>query len=169
MDQIREPVRTPLARFVVAALIALGLGLMSPVVFSGQAKADAADVIQSQELNEPGVVGEIIQAKRKEGVLTIKLRLRNTSEKAVSVAKIKSGEYDAYYVTAGNKKYFVLKDTENVPLATPADGASNYAAKIEVGATYVWWAKYPAPPPEVKSISYYTPHAAPFEDIPITD
>jgi hypothetical protein len=145
------------------AIVVAGLGMArSPALAQ-------ADVIQSQDTNESGVVAEITQCKRKDGVLTIKMRLRNTSQQDIRVHVIESRGYDEYYVTAGDKKYFILKDTENVPLAPQTDGGGSLTPKIDKGGTYTWWAKYPAPPADVKSVSYYTSISAPFEDIPITD
>jgi hypothetical protein len=40
---------------------------------------------------------------------------------------------------------------------------------VDKGGQYTWWAKFPAPPPEVKKITLMTPVTSPFEDIPITD
>lgn len=125
------------------------------------------DVIQSQDTNFGGIVGEITQVKRKDGVLTIKLRLRNASGQDANLKLINSSDYDSYYVTAGDKKYFVLRDTENVPLAPQASG--DMWVEIAKDGTYTWWAKYPAPPAEVTSVTYYTPISAPFEDLPVTD
>jgi hypothetical protein len=131
------------------------------------ARAQSGDVIQSQDTNFGGIVGEITQVKRKDGVLTIKLRLRNTSSEAANLKLINSSDYDSYYVTAADKKYFVLRDTEEVPLAPKSSG--DFWVEIAKDGAYTWWAKYPAPPAEVTSVTYYTPLAAPFEDLPITD
>jgi hypothetical protein len=127
------------------------------------------EVIQSQDTNIGGLVAEIMQCKRKDGVLTIKVRLRNTSSKKANIYFTDGyNAYDKYYLTAGDQKYFVLRDSEGVPLAT--DEGGGYAnVDIEKEASYTWWAKYPAPPAEVTSVSFYTAFAPPFEDIPITD
>ena len=131
--------------------------------------AQDADVIQSQDTNIGGIVTEIIQCKRKNGVLTIKMRLRNTSDKKKGVSITDgSAAYDKYYLTAGDKKYFILRDSEKVPLATQDNG--NYVnPDIDKDDTFTWWAKYPAPPADVKTITFYTGLTAPFEDLPITD
>lgn len=150
----------------------LVVGLVGAILIGGGAApawAQSGDVIQSQETNFGGIVGEITQAKRKDGVLTIKLRLRNTSGQDARLYVIEGRNFDSYYVTAGDKKYFVLRDTEDVPLAPQADGSGYVTAEIAKDGTYTWWAKYPAPPAELTSVTYYTPLAAPFEDIPITD
>src|SRR5260221_6698804 len=53
------------------------------------------------------------------------------------------------------RSYFVLRDSEKVPLADSA-GNTNIAA----GATYTWWAKYPAPATPMKKVNFYWPHGA---------
>ena len=131
--------------------------------------AQDADVIQSQDTNIGGIVSEIIQCKRKNGVLTIKMRLRNTGDKKKGVSITDGGAaYDKYYLTAGDKKYFILRDSEKVPLATQ-DNGSYVNPNIDKDDTFTWWAKYPAPPADVKAITFYTGLTAPFEDLPITD
>ena len=125
--------------------------------------------IQTQETNQTGIVADLVECKRSEGVLSIKVRFRNTGDAKVSVPVIKGRNYDDYYVTAGGKKFFVLRDTEKVPLAAPSDGFGNLSANLEKGQGTLWWAKYPAPPAEVRKVSYFTPLGPPFEDVPITD
>jgi hypothetical protein len=132
------------------------------------APAPAAALVTS-DTNISGVVAEVTEVKRKEGVLTVKVRFRNTSPEKVHFYMISGRNFDEQYVTAGSKKYFILRDSEKTPLAPQADGGGNLDATIAPGGTWTWWAKYPAPPPEVKAISYYTSVAAPIEDLPITD
>lgn len=127
---------------------------------------------EPQDVNgAPGVVAEIVQCKREDGVLSIRMRLRNTGSGEADFDLANGGSYDQYYVTAGNKKYFVLRDSEKTPLANPINGAFSHAveAKIPKGGAYMWCAKYPAPPDEVKRINYYTPITPPFEDVPVSD
>jgi hypothetical protein len=156
----------------VSRRASLIVGLVGTLLVGGRivpAQAQSGDVIQSQDTNFSGIIGEITQVKRKDGVLTIKLRLRNTSGKDARLKIIDGRDFDSYYVTAGDKKYFVLRDTEDTPLMPAVDGSGIFQVGIEKDGAYTWWAKYPAPPAEVTSITYYTPLAAPFEDIPITD
>jgi hypothetical protein len=40
------------------------------------------------------------------------VRLRNTGDKDIRVGLISGRDYDSYYVTAGSKKYFILRDSE---------------------------------------------------------
>lgn len=118
------------------------------------------------------MVAEIVQCKREGGVLSIRMRLRNTSDAEASLNLITKGNYDQYYVTAGSKKYFVLRDSDKAPLANPITSdvaTSAVQATIPKGGSFVWYAKYPAPPDEVKKITYYTPITTPFEDVPVSD
>ena len=133
------------------------------------ARAQVA-AIQSQDVNAAGFAADLIEAKRSDGVLSIKVRLKNTGAKAERIdiytfAKLKIG---AFYVQAESKKYFVLRDTEKVPLAA-GDKETSLSQTVAPGASYTWWAKYPAPPANVKKISFYWPLGPPFDDVPITD
>ena len=73
---------TSLIVFLVLPLALLGSAFAAPPA------AEQAGVIQTQETNEEGVVGELIECRRSEGVLTIKIRFRNNLDK--------SGESDLY-------------------------------------------------------------------------
>jgi hypothetical protein len=121
------------------------------------------------ETNIAGIVAEPTECVRKDGVLSIKLRLRNTGSAVQRVEIISSRNYETYYLSAANKKYFILKDSDGTYLTPTADGFGGLAADIGGGGQYTWWAKFPAPPAEVKAVTLYTPIAPPLEDIPLTD
>lgn len=142
--------------------------LLAPLFGATKATAQTPPV-QTQEANAAGVVAELMECKREDGVLTVRVRFRNTGDKAVELHLIENRNYDAYYVTAGTKKYFVLRDTEKNPLAPSASGFGSLGANLAKGDIYNWWAKYPAPPADVKKISYYTPLTPPFDNVPIKD
>ncbi|MBI4740870.1 MAG: hypothetical protein HY777_04795 [Betaproteobacteria bacterium] len=119
-----------------------------------------------QETNIQGVVAELAECSRKEGVLTVKLRFRGSSDKKpYLMIDTHHGAYDGFYVVGANKKYFVLKDAEGAPLAPKYLGGVNLG-KDEV---YNWWAKFPAPPAEVKKVKLIIPQVMPFEDVAVTD
>jgi hypothetical protein len=127
---------------------------------------------EPQDVNgASGLVAEIVQCKRAGSVLSVRMRLRNTgSEKKLYLKLVHGGNYDGYYLVAGNKKYFVLRDSEKTPLANPTNTFSkDVETTIQKGGSFIWYAKYPAPPNEVKKITYYTPITAPFEDIPVSE
>ena len=122
----------------------------------------SSGVIQTQETTYPGVVAEFTECRRKEGVLNIRVRFHNTSDKQVPI-HVFNGDQGKYYVTAKNKKYFILKDSEGAYVAEQFDDW------VPAGGSHTWWAKYPAPPADIKKINLMTPITTPFEDVPITD
>jgi hypothetical protein len=124
--------------------------------------AEQAGVLQTQETTYPGVVAELTECRRKEGVLNIKMRFRNTSDKQVLLTIFRKNA-EKHYVTAKNKKYFILKDSEGEYVA------EDFADWLPAGGSHTWWAKYPAPPADIKKITLITPLTTPFEDVPITD
>ena len=161
-----------------AALATIGVIILpareNPLrIAQAAAQIAPAALSEAQDVNgAAGVVAEIVQSKRDSGVLSIRMRLRNTGAADATLNLISKANYDQYYVTAGSKKYFVLRDSEQTPLANPinTDGFTGAVhITIPKGGTFTWFAKYPAPPAEVKKINYYTPITTPFEDIPITD
>jgi hypothetical protein len=82
-------------RFLALATIALGAPFAPGHAFAQAAKP------QTYETNVDGVTAEISEAVRKEGVLTVKMRLRNTGS---AVAKVHiSGDWrdiDKWYAVA---------------------------------------------------------------------
>ena len=144
-----------------ALVVGLALG-------AGRLGAQGAP-LQTQETGTPGVIAELTECRRSEGVLSIRVRYRNTGESKASLSAIDGRNYDAYYVVAAGKKHFVLRDSEKTPLAPAANGFGSLTADLPKGGSFLWWAKYPAPPPEVKKVTYVTPLGAPFENVPVSD
>ena len=64
------------------------------------------------------------------------------------------------------KKYLVITDSERRPIASEYGGGLEVA--IPAGRTVHAWAKFPAPPGDVKTISVYIAEVPPFEDVPIS-
>jgi hypothetical protein len=127
--------------------------------------AASAGVIQTQETNTQGVVADLTECKRKDGVLTVKVGFRNTSGGTVTFYTSPLDNYDKSYFTADNKKYFILTDSEKQPLSGKTEGN----VSLNPGQTFHWWAKFPAPPAPVKSVNLLTSVASPFDDVPISD
>ncbi len=80
-----------------------------------------------------------------------------------------SGDTWKYYITAGSTKFLMLKDSQGAPLAISPDVHGNLRADIPPNGSFLFWAKYPAPPAEAKKITFYNPHTPPFEDVPVTE
>ena len=134
------------------------------------AHAQAAKPLQVQETNIEGVNAELVEAVRKEGVLTIKIRYRNGGTKPATVHFTSDWrDVDQYYVVAGNTKFLILKDSQKVPLMTALNNYGGLSAEVKPAGSFLFWAKYPAPPAEAKKVNLFTPQAPPFEDVPITE
>ena len=158
-----------LAAVAALAVILAAPGALAEPQAAAKPTAKPVEPLQVQETNEANVVAEFIECKRKEGVLTVKIRFRNTGTASAAFNIIGRGNYDDLYVTAEDKKYFVLRDEERTPLSPTVDPGGGVRVSLKPGGTWLWWAKYPAPPAEVKKINYVWTLGAPFEDIPITD
>jgi len=146
----------------------LAAAIAGPVATPVAAQSVAA-ALASTDSNVDGVVAEVIECKRKDGVLTLKIRFRNTGTVAARLSVVSRASYDTHYLTAGSKKYFILRDAEKTPLAPAVDPSGSLSTELPPGGTYTWWAKYPAPPADVKSVNVYTPVAPPMDDVPISD
>ena len=124
---------------------------------------------QAHDTNIDGVTAEVTEAVRKEGVLSIKVRFRNGGTKATSVPLVNGGNTGTHYLTAGSTKLMVLKDSKNTALMPPLNPVGDLHPTVAPGGSYLYWAKFPAPPPEAKKVTLYLPLMPPIEDIPVTE
>ncbi len=138
----------------------LAVLLLLPGLARGQAKA-----ISTVDTNMKATA-ELTECKRKEGILTIKVRFKATAETSIELP------YAETYViaTTSGKKYEVLRDSDKRPIATTSPYYSDQIRQsLKAGETFTAWWKFPAPPPETKKITLLLPKSEPFEDVPITD
>ena len=80
--------------------------------------------------------------------------------------------YGEVYVmdAAAGKKYEPLKDEKGTYIAALRSGYSDrWYQRLAPGATYTIWVKFPAPPPDVKTVTLQLPGMPPFEDLAIQD
>jgi hypothetical protein len=127
-----------------------------------------------QDTNIPEIAAQITKCNRAKGVLTIYIEFVNNKEEAYEIKLVDGGNYNQYSVVSSGKRYFILLDADKVPMASPLNSfcylrCQDLQVKIGGGGSYTFWAMYPAPPDEVKSIIFYTPFSRPFVDVPITD
>jgi hypothetical protein len=108
----------------------------------------------------------VTEASRSNGVLTVKARVTLLDGETGSRRLLYSSDADELYLVSGDQKYMILKDNEGVPLTT-SDGYDPSFRRL--GDTNMWWGKFPAPPPEVRTVSLYFKNFEPAENIPITD
>jgi hypothetical protein len=150
---------------VLASLAAV---LLLPALAGAQAP------IASGSSNEEGVTLDVTHLERKGSVLTIKWAVRNSGSKQATVQYALTGDKPTSYIVdeESGTKYFALTDKEGQVLATEHEytgssfGISEY---LEAGATKRFWAKFPAPPAAVKTLTLIFTNTEPLEDVPITD
>ncbi|HVT16886.1 MAG TPA: hypothetical protein VHQ90_12010 [Thermoanaerobaculia bacterium] len=128
----------------------------------------AAAAVATQTTNWKGVVADVTEFRRKGPTLTARLTLRNQGS---TTAEADFFLTEVYVMDAGGgKKYEVLKDEKGTYIASLHQGYSNrWFERIPPGETITVWMKFPAPPPEVKSVTLQVPGIPPFEDVPIQD
>ena len=84
-----------------------------PVAAPPPAAAPAASAaLKTEDTNIAGVVADVTECARKDGVLSVRVRFRNTSAEKKNLRLLDNREYEKYYLTAASKKYFILKDSE---------------------------------------------------------
>ncbi len=151
-----------------AAAAAAPAGAAAPAAAPPAAAVPAGAVIASQDANWPGVVVEVTELSRKGNTLTAKVRLRNGSPDKQQV-EVKFE--DTYLMDAANaKKYEVLRDEKGTYIAAVRSGWSDrWYDTLDPAQSHVLWIKFPAPPPEVTTITLQLPNTPPFEDLAIQD
>jgi hypothetical protein len=153
---------------VIMLACAAPLASISP----GHVRAQDAKAkpLATRELDVDGVVAEVIESDRKEGVLTVRVRLRNTGDKPKKVLLVRGGQsYEAAYLSARDTKYTLITDTSQRVVATPTDGGGWLEPSIKPKGTWHWWGKFVAPPADVKRYTLYLKVGPPIEDVPIVD
>jgi hypothetical protein len=146
------------ARFLAAAAL---LAACPPAL--------AQKPLATGDVNHAGVTAEVTECKRSEGTMTIKIRLTNTGTENISFFIVGGNGYDMHYVTAAKKKYLILRDAEKKPLAPAPNAGGDVYVSLKKGGVWTWWAKFPAPPADVKKVEYVWPLGSPIDDIPCGD
>ncbi len=144
---------------LTAMLLALASGAL--------AQSAATKPLATRELDVEGVVAEVIESERHEGVLTVRVRFRNTGDKPVKLSLVGNQGYADTYLSAGRTKYVLVKDSGGREVATPRDGGGWLQPTIKPKGTFTWWGKFPAP--KEKSYSLYLKVGPPIDGVPIVD
>ena len=129
--------------------------------------ATATSASQKSDTEWDGVTVELQSVTRGEGDVTIKFKYTNGGSTAAELYHSNYGHANiaslVYYIDPKNKKkYTVIKDAEQKPLASLME-----TIKIEPGSSKSGWCKLPAPPADVTSVTVVLPGAAPFEKVRI--
>ena len=136
--------------------------------------APAAVVIASADGEKAGTRVDITELKRSgDNNVTLKFAMVNDGPDKLSFGYDFADEanhikdYDSIggvnlVDSAGKKKYFVVRDTENACLCSRGIKDVNPKSRTNL------WAKFPAPPDDVQKISIVIPHFGPIDDVPIS-
>jgi hypothetical protein len=162
----------------ISCIIAL-CGAAALILFSGAsiraqdastpASPSSAITASSQKADTEwdGVTCELISVKRDAGTsITVQFKYTNTGTNKVRLTTKESyGNANlaglVYYIDPKNKKkYTVMEDSTHAPVAS-----NSWDVKLEPGASKACWAKLPAPPADVNSITVFLPGAPPFEKV----
>ena len=121
-------------------------------------------------LSNEGFMIELTSVERKGTVVTVRWSVRNDNPKAKYYdIDLAGGGATSYLVDEENgTKYYALTDKEGHLLATETEYEGIYE-NMEPGETMRFWAKFPAPPPAVKTINVLFTKSEPFESVAITD
>lgn len=145
---------------LLAAMLVLALAPSALAQTSGKPLA-------TRELDLDGVVAEVIESVRDEGVLTVRVRFRNNGDKPVKLSLVGNQGYVDTYLSAGRTKYYLIKDDTGREVATPRDGGGWLEPTLRPKAAFTWWGKFPAP--KEKTYSLYLKVGPPIDGIPIVD
>ena len=125
--------------------------------------------LATRELDVEGVVADVIESDRQDGVLTVRVRFRNTGEKPAKLSLVDAQGYVTTYVVSDTTKYALIKDDRGNQVATPRDGGGWLEPTINPKATWSWWGKFPAPPADRKTYALYLKVGPPIDNVPIVD
>lgn len=144
----------------------LALILISTLFLSQ--KTFAENCLQSQPSSDGKLEACLMCAKVRGDVLTVKIILKNISDKKTTMLIY----YKDFYYTdiKEKKKYFGLKDSEGSYIAGPKYDNNNggrFWYDILGNEKKILWIKVPAPPDTTDVIDIIAPGILPFEEIKI--
>jgi hypothetical protein len=147
------------------------MGVVHPAAGQSASEPPANKPLATRELDVEGVVAEVIESFRKDDMLTVRVRFRNTGTAPAKISLAGGGVsyHIQNYIVAGDTKYDIMRDTNGQVIATPRDGGGWLEPTIKPKGTFTWWAKYAAPPAAQKSYTLYLKVGPPIEDVPIID
>lgn len=138
------------------------------------AAAFAAKPLATVSSNTEGIELDLMSVERKGNVVTVKWAVRNTGTANANAAFGLAGNGPTTYLVdeENGTKYYALTDKEGHVLATMheyVNGKYGINESVKPGTTKRYWAKFPAPPPAVKTITVLFSDAEPIEDVAIAD
>ncbi len=132
----------------------------------------AGPVLATTDGDKPGIRVEVVELKRTSGdTVSLKFAMINDSDQDMgfgydfgegSTTDIGTIAGTHLIDAAGKKKYFVVRDSEGACLCSR--GLKSIQPKTRANL----FAKFPAPPADVQTITVVIPHFIPMDDVQIT-
>ncbi|MFQ3789241.1 hypothetical protein [Halomonas sp. A29] len=151
--------------------ICTGIALLALVI---TATALAEEPLAEAELSSGLAVGQVTQAIRSDGVLTVRVGFAAPEGAASSSRREHETLYSSigttsyrqnFYVIAGENRHLLLADTEGTPLTVPSLTITREGNTVRG----TWWGKFPAPEEDITSFSLALPGGMLFDNVPISD
>lgn len=118
--------------------------------------------LQARWSPTPGVVADLLTAERRDGVLAVTIRLRNTSARnAVVELETDGGTYRSWSLTVGGREYPLLRDGDGPRIPETVSDT------LAPGETKTWHGRFRSPPPAAERFDLAIPGMRPFTDVPI--
>jgi hypothetical protein len=139
---------------------------------AASAAAPAAAAIASADGEQQGRRVEVTELKRLSGgTISLKFAMINGADEIAFHGDYGEANHSrdfgsiggiALVDPVGKKKYLVVRDSDGACLC------SRDIPNVAMNSRLNLWAKFPAPPEDVKKISISIPHFAPMDDVPIS-
>jgi hypothetical protein len=148
--------------------------VLALLILPAAAFAQRAAPLAEAELSSGFAIGQVIEASRSNGVLTVRVAFAapeggqppTGAKRETIYSTIGGTDYrKEFYVIAGKNRHLLLADTEGTPLAVRSLQIVREGDKVR-GA---WWGKFPAPDESIKKFSMALPGGLLFDDVPISD
>jgi hypothetical protein len=168
LEQERMLIVTSIGKTAAACVLGAYMTLAA-IGQTAYAQADAAAPLATGMIDSGVAEGQVIEAVRSGDILSIKMRFKPIvpGKTEMIYSTISQNDYEnSFYVVAGNKKYLLLKDSNDKPLTNPKLMLRTAKDTPIAGS---WHGKFPAPPKEITEVSLTIPGVETFDAIKITD
>ncbi|WP_244495529.1 MULTISPECIES: hypothetical protein [unclassified Ensifer] len=155
---------------IAVTCFALAIGGVGAVnTAQSQALATSKPPLATGITDSGAAEAQVTDAIRDGDILTIKIRFAPiVPDKMESIyAQISDQDYENnFYVLAGDKKYLLLRDSQDTPLASPQLSIRNTKDSPVSGT---WYGRFPAPPKDITEVSLTIRGVETIDAIPIAD
>ncbi len=150
--------------FLRRLLFISALSLFSMFTFAQEAPIE--DVLP-QMSSDGNLECTLKRVSLRKDVLTIQGVIENISDEEQEVGV--KYEDVSFIDLEDDKRYMVLTDEENLPVAGPLDfqSSARIFRDLQPGEKVVFWVKFPAPSESTEVIDFVLPGFMPFEEVPI--